>query len=192
MNYNSTVTVAPSGDVLANYRKRFLYYTDETWASEGNKGFFKGELEGIGTVAMGICMDINPYKFLAPWDKYEFARHVLETRSQLVIISMAWLTRLGPQELRELPLRPDNDTLSYWIERFFPVRVSHRQPVFIVFANRCGMEGSACFAGTSSILCFREGRGYIYNVIGKWDEQCMVVDLQKEPPKYELQQSGGL
>ena len=30
--YNSTVTVAPSGQILAHYRKTHLYYTDETWA----------------------------------------------------------------------------------------------------------------------------------------------------------------
>ncbi|KAI9867983.1 MAG: Carbon-nitrogen hydrolase, partial [Pleopsidium flavum] len=29
--YNSTITVSPTGLILANYRKTFLYYTDETW-----------------------------------------------------------------------------------------------------------------------------------------------------------------
>jgi protein N-terminal amidase len=179
MNFNSQVTVLPSGEVLSNYRKRFLYYTDETWASEGDKGFYYGAVDGIGCIAMGICMDINPYQFLAPWTNYEFASHVLETGAQLVIVSMAFLTRLSPQELRELPLRPDNATLEYWVERFYPVHRSNRQPVFIVFSNRCGIEGSACYAGTSSIICFREGKGYIYDLLGKWDEQCLVVDLQK-------------
>lgn len=42
------------GKTLANYRKSFLYYTDETWASEG-PGFFSGEIDGLGNVAMGIC-----------------------------------------------------------------------------------------------------------------------------------------
>jgi len=186
MNFNSQVTVLPSGEVLSNYRKRFLYYTDETWASEGDKGFYYGAVDGIGCIAMGICMDINPYQFLAPWNNYEFANHVLETGAQLVIVSMAFLTRLSPQELRELPLRPDNATLEYWVERFYPVHRSNRQPVFIVFSNRCGIEGSACYAGTSSIICFREGKGYIYDLLGKWDEQCLVVDLQKDPPKFDL------
>jgi protein N-terminal amidase len=201
MNFNSQVTVLPSGEVLSNYRKRFLYYTDETWASEGDKGFYYGAVDGIGCIAMGVCMDINPYQFLAPWTNYEFANHVLETGAQLVIVSMAFLTRLSPQELRELPLRPDNATLEYWVERFYPVHRSNRQPVFIVFSNRCGIEGSACYAGTSSIICFREGKGYIYDLLGKWDEQCLVVDLQKvrcmelentpsnvrqDPPKFDL------
>lgn len=42
------------GKTIANYRKSFLYYTDETWAHEGS-GFFDGDIEGLGTVAMGIC-----------------------------------------------------------------------------------------------------------------------------------------
>lgn len=43
------------GETIANYRKSFLYYTDETWALEGPDGFYDGEIEGLGNVAMGIC-----------------------------------------------------------------------------------------------------------------------------------------
>jgi protein N-terminal amidase len=183
INYNSAVTVSPTGIVLANYRKRYLYYTDETWAAEGDNkknesGFYAGEVDGV-SVAMGICMDINPYQFLAPWDKYEFANHVITSGAQLVILSMAWLTRLSQQELEELPLRPDNDTFSYWIERFFPLQNAQGGPVFIVIANRCGVEKEACYAGTSTVISFRDGRGYIYDILGKYDEQCMIVDLKQ-------------
>lgn len=52
--YNSTVTVNKEGKAIANYRKSFLYYTDETWAHEG-PGFFSGKIDGLGNVAMGIC-----------------------------------------------------------------------------------------------------------------------------------------
>jgi protein N-terminal amidase len=133
---------------------------------------------------MGICMDINPYRFEAPWNAYEFANHVIESRAQLVILSMAWLTRLSPQELRELPLRPDNETLQYWIDRFYPVHLSSGGPVFIVFANRCGIENAACYAGTSALICFKDGKGYIYEMLGKWEEKCMVIDLQKVSTAY--------
>jgi protein N-terminal amidase len=188
INYNSAVTVSPTGTVLANYRKRYLYYTDETWAAEGDNkqnesGFYAGEVDGV-SVAMGICMDINPYQFLAPWDKYEFANHVITSGAQLVILSMAWLTRLSQQELEELPLRPDNDTFSYWIERFFPLQNAKGGPVFIVIANRCGVEKEACYAGTSTVISFRDGRGYIYDILGKYDEQCMIVDLKQVGPLY--------
>ena len=70
--YNSAITVNADGETVANYRKSFLYYTDETWALEGPDGFFDGEIEVGGTrgggggrfgkekrtlrnVVMGIC-----------------------------------------------------------------------------------------------------------------------------------------
>jgi len=41
--------------VLANYRKSFLYTTDESWAEEG-RGFYAGDIPGgAGKMAMGIC-----------------------------------------------------------------------------------------------------------------------------------------
>jgi len=52
--YNSSVTVNRDGETVLNYRKSFLYYTDETWALEGS-GFFGGEIPDLGNVAMGIC-----------------------------------------------------------------------------------------------------------------------------------------
>ncbi len=55
VRYNSAVLVSPKGEVLVNYRKSFLYYTDETWANEGTEGFFAGDLPELGAVAMGIC-----------------------------------------------------------------------------------------------------------------------------------------
>jgi len=53
--YNSSVMVNPQGNVIINYRKHFLYPTDETWAEEGKEGFFAGDVPGIGKIAMGIC-----------------------------------------------------------------------------------------------------------------------------------------
>lgn len=53
--YNALIVVDGDGEELANYRKSFLYYTDETWALEG-QGFYGGKLGSFGQVAMGICM----------------------------------------------------------------------------------------------------------------------------------------
>lgn len=52
-------------------------------------------------------MDINPYKFEAPWNAFEFAVHVLEVRANLVILSMAWLTREDPETFTTMPSEPD-------------------------------------------------------------------------------------
>jgi protein N-terminal amidase len=56
--YNAALVVSPDGETAANYRKSHLYYTDETWALEG-QGFFAGRLPGLGKTAIGICMDIK-------------------------------------------------------------------------------------------------------------------------------------
>ena len=53
-HYNGLVVVGSDGEKLANYRKSFLYYTDATWAREG-QGFYGGRLGDLGQVAMGIC-----------------------------------------------------------------------------------------------------------------------------------------
>ncbi|KIW09294.1 uncharacterized protein PV09_00211 [Verruconis gallopava] len=192
-NYNSTVTVSPAGEIIATYRKRFLYYTDETWALEGDGctssyGFYNGNLGPLGDVAMGICMDINNYKFLSPWTAYEFANHVISSNTPLVVLSMAWLTRMTKEELEVDKEKPDLETLSYWIERFSPLRenTEGRQTVIVV-ANRCGIEEDACYAGTSSVIRL-DGRGAveIFDLCGKNEERLMVVDLSTKP-KYFLQ-----
>lgn len=86
--YNALVVVGPDGTVLAHYHKSFLYCIDKTWASEGG-GFISvpipfvtrgdgggdgdgggggGEgVEEIVLASLGICMDINPREFKAPW-----------------------------------------------------------------------------------------------------------------------------
>jgi protein N-terminal amidase len=227
LNYNSTVTISPTGTIIGTYRKRFLYYTDETWCIEGDgttspSGFFAGNLGALGNVSMGICMDINPYKFLTPWSNYEFATHVLESGAPIAVVNMAWLTRLTPQELTELPLRPDEETFTYWIGRFQPLleaderHIVHKAgaewneserlraeqlgkewveagnekvgvgPIVVVCANRCGIEGSACYAGTSSVFVVEAGKVSIFDVLGKLEEKCMVVDLAR-PAKFELE-----
>lgn len=52
--YNALIVVNRDGDTWAHYRKSHLYYTDESWALEGD-GFWKGFMPGIGKVALGIC-----------------------------------------------------------------------------------------------------------------------------------------
>jgi protein N-terminal amidase len=57
--YNSALVYNGDGDVVGNYRKSFLYYTDETWALESGAGFFKKTIPGLGNVALGICTDLK-------------------------------------------------------------------------------------------------------------------------------------
>ncbi|KAK5107321.1 hypothetical protein LTR62_001376 [Meristemomyces frigidus] len=219
-NFNSNVTVSPEGKVLNNYRKSFLYYTDETWASEGfmsttsKAPFFAGLLGDLGAVGQGICMDINPYRFEAPWSAYEFANRMLEANVKMVVLSMAWLTRMLPADLLVDPNAPDMETVAYWVERFRPfVESSAGREIVVVFANRCGTEGNTagsvevengqqveegdrvCYAGSSCVMKFEHGQAKIFQrrsghepaVLGKGEEGLLIVDT-KQPAQYVLQQ----
>lgn len=176
--YNSLLVVDENGEMLLNYRKAFLYYADLPWAAEGDMergflelGFGNQQEESIKQVdtSFGICMDINPYKFEAPFTAWEFANRVMDTKSQLVILSMAWLTLLSKEELDELADQPEMETFNYWIQRFIPLirrKMEHEsaidgdgsRKIVIVFANRTGEEPStgdkppARYAGTSAII----------------------------------------
>lgn len=182
-NYNSIVTISPEGHILANYRKSFLYYTDETWATEGfpstpsRKPFYTSHLPGLGPVGQGICMDINPYRFETPWTDYEFATRMLAAECRMVIVSMAWLTRLTPEDTEATaPHTPDMETVAYWLERFWPfVDSQPTEPIVVVLANRCGSEGGGkgfvkmehgesiemgdrvAYAGSSCVMRFQGG-----------------------------------
>jgi protein N-terminal amidase len=198
--YNSTVTVSPDGEILHNYRKSFLYYTDETWASEGpgsrshklsnptspDSPFYAGQLGKLGKVTMGICMDINPYKFVSPWSDYEFSTLALTSQSPIVCISMAWLCHLTPEELVQEPSQPDIATVAYWVERFQPlVEAKGDKPVYVIMANRCGMEKGVCYAGSSTVIRIEKGVVSLYETAGKSQETCLIVDLT-ERPKFQV------
>ncbi|GMF02295.1 hypothetical protein B5S28_g2582 [[Candida] boidinii] len=93
--YNSAVLVNPQGEIIHNYRKTFLYETDETWGcSESPTGFetfdFNIKDKKIKTT-IGICMDLNPYKFKAPFGAFEFGNHVVKTDARLVLVPTAWM-----------------------------------------------------------------------------------------------------
>lgn len=52
--YSSSIVINADGGTIANYRKCFLSHGDEAWAREGSDGFFDGEIEGLGQVAIGM------------------------------------------------------------------------------------------------------------------------------------------
>ncbi|ETN40633.1 uncharacterized protein HMPREF1541_04912 [Cyphellophora europaea CBS 101466] len=193
--YNALVIVDSTGEVVAHYRKSFLYYTDETWAQEG-QGFFAGVLpmgaagHRMKAVA-GICMDINPYKFEAPWTAYEFANHARESRAKIVILSMAWLTHLTADDLAEQVMLPDTSTVGYWAERFRPLMNSTTgadDEVIIVCANRVGIEGTCPrigqvkYAGSSCVFSMMKGQDVrIWDISGRSQEGVLLVDTNNRP-----------
>ncbi|KAL1884174.1 hypothetical protein VTK73DRAFT_6843 [Phialemonium thermophilum] len=180
--YNSTIMVNGDGETIANYRQSFLYYIDETWALEGRDGFFQGYIPNLGRTAMGICMDINPYKFEAPWHAFEFAFHILEIDANLVIVNMAWATRDNPREFSRVPQEPDMDTLRYWVERLEPViRAETAEEIIVVFCNRCGIEDDLQYAGTSAVQGIKKGEVSVYGLLGRGVKELLIVDTDKPP-----------
>lgn len=189
-NYNASVVVDAAGAVRAHYRKSHLYYTDATWAREG-QGFQAteiplGKASASGqdavrcTATLGICMDLNNKNFTAPWTAWEFANHVLDSKSRLAIVSMAWLSaELSEEQLIADPKVSDLHTVSYWAARLQPVierAGMGRPPVIAVLANRAGVEGEACYAGSSTVMLLGGGETRIFDLLGKGEERLLVVD----------------
>ncbi|PKK49005.1 hypothetical protein CI102_6017 [Trichoderma harzianum] len=177
--YNSAIVVNGDGETIANYRKSFLYYTDESWALEGNRGFYDGYIPGLGNTSIGVC---DPYKFEAPWHAFEFAFHVLEVESNLVIVSMAWMTREDRRHYSRMPNEPDMDTLTYWVTRLEPlIRSNNKDEIIVVFCNRTGVEDEATYTGTSAVIGIQEGEVKVYGLLGRGEKDLLVVDTTNPP-----------
>ncbi|KAL0943977.1 N-terminal amidase [Colletotrichum truncatum] len=184
--YNSAIVVNEDGETIANYRKSFLYYTDETWALEG-PGFYEGYIPGLGRTCIGVVLTIkSPYKFEAPWHAFEFGVHVLQYDSDLVIVSMAWMTREDGRMFSRMPNEPDMDTLTYWITRLEPlIRAESKDEIIVIFCNRTGIEDDAVYAGTSAVVGIQDGEVKIYGLLGRGEKELLVVDT-KNPPYAKL------
>ncbi|KAI9807284.1 MAG: Carbon-nitrogen hydrolase [Piccolia ochrophora] len=179
--YNSVVLISPEGEIVTNYRKSFLYYTDETWATEGDAGFYAGNIEGLGDVSMGICMDLNPYQFSAPWTKYEFSTHAVTTASTLILLTMAWLS--GDPDVAPISAaaKPHLHTLSYWLERLNPlIEAKWHEEVFVALCNRCGSEGTSHYVGTSVVMGIQRGEVRLYGFVGQGEEKLLLVDTANQ------------
>lgn len=96
--YNSAIMVNAEGETIGNYRKSFLYYTDETWALEGS-GFFTGTIEGLGDVAMGICECLMPIRVKSSCTKHSILRHGFEVSRRINLTSYI-LTIMKPIQVR--------------------------------------------------------------------------------------------
>ncbi|KAJ3947304.1 uncharacterized protein N0V96_003695 [Colletotrichum fioriniae] len=124
----------------------------------------------------------SPYKFQAPWHAFEFAFHVLEYDSNLVIISMAWMTREDGRLFSRMPNEPDMDTLTYWVTRLEPlIRAENDEEIIVVFCNRTGNEDDAVYAGTSAVIGIQGGEVKIYGLLGRGEKELLVIDTNNAP-----------
>jgi hypothetical protein len=108
----------------------------------------------------------------------------LYKNANLVILSMAWLTvpdEHTPSHNRD-PEDPDMETLGYWLSRLEPlIRSEQEGEIIVVFANRCGREDGAVYAGTSAVLGIEGGEVKVYGVLGSGESELLVIDTSEEP-----------
>ncbi|GKT58776.1 N-terminal amidase [Colletotrichum tofieldiae] len=121
-------------------------------------------------------------KFEAPWHEFEFAFHILECESNVVVLSMAWMTREDGRMFSRMPNEPDMDTLTYWVTRLEPlIRSENGDEVIVIFCNRTGIEDDAVYAGTSAVIGIQDGEVKIYGLLGRGQKDLLVVDTNNPP-----------
>ena len=142
--YNALVAVGPDGNTLTHYHKSFLYVVDKTWADEGS-GFvcvdvpvrrapLGGEGGGVaeGTesgareyafvrATLGVCMDINPREFEAPWEAYELATAAKAHASSLVLFASAWTNNHPDDDPATVAPVDPRGVMTYWLSRLAPL-----------------------------------------------------------------------
>ncbi len=94
---------------------------------------------------MGVCMDINPYEFTAPFDAFEFSTFHAENKCDVLAFSTNWTT----DDYKSPALV--EQTHQYWLERLFPLLTTDKTSYFLA-ADRVGAEGTSYFCGTTILF----------------------------------------
>ena len=195
--YNALVAVGPDGNTLTHYHKSFLYVVDKTWATEGsgfvcvdvpvrNASF--GDERGRRAetsvsdaltrvrATLGVCMDINPREFEAPWEAYELATAVKAHASSLVLFASAWTNNHPDDDPATVtPVNP-REVMTYWLNRLAPlVGAGAPRAVHFVCANRVGEERGITFTGCSCVMSLREPR--IVEALGATQEGLLLAEM---------------
>ena len=173
--YNSCMIITPDGKSLPSSHKHFLYKDDKTWCSEGEDfGYVEIKIRNkIIKLGIGICMDINPYEFTAPWKKMEFANFCLSKNVDLIIFPTAWTDSNPDKDDIQFTL----EAIEYWISRMEPYyKKKNKKNAFLLCADRIGKEKDTTFLGVSCVVKLCPNLEII-KYFGKKDEGCLLVDL---------------
>jgi len=120
--YNSALVIDDTGALAGCYRKVLLYEADLSWA---RRGVERQRYETpLGSVAPGVCMDINDYAFTI---------YLRTTRPDVVAFCTNWVDE-------------GDDVVPYWRERLMGWRG------WFVAANTWGKDRHVPFRGHSAIL----------------------------------------
>ncbi|PLW09222.1 hypothetical protein PCASD_18309 [Puccinia coronata f. sp. avenae] len=161
--YNAMGIVSNLGELVHVYHKTQLYPpVDPLWARAGD-GFCMIDLniarvDGLRfqpvNCCVGICMDLSPDQFEAPFEAYELSSFATKNKAELMLCCMAWLD-LGPQPD---PARTESgkssaetgEQLKHWETRCTPLWTLKNRSC--VICNRVGMESKNVFCGTSCVI----------------------------------------
>lgn len=176
-NFNSAMLVSATG-LLYSYRKKHLFMTDETWAEEGGEfGHFEtmqlSKQSRILQMAFGICMDLNPHQFTAPFNAFEFGSFCRARNADIIIVPMAWLQS-------EPGSSNDGDELQlikYWLSRIAPVIDNEKRTLFLA-CNRTGQEGFTVYQGDTCALLIDHGRIELLGKLGR-EEGLLTIDYDE-------------
>jgi len=171
--YNTAVFVDREGNVVHQYHKHFLFSTDYKWGCQPGPGFSWKHLrcgDEIVRTSIGICMDLNPKEYLAPFDIFEYATFLLENDVRLIILPMAWLLPVGAD--RKLS---SVSSVEYWITRLGPL-IGDEQVRTVIVCNRTGEEEDAVYAGTSCVLQIGKGHIRVVSMLAR-EEEVLTVGL---------------
>ncbi|RKP05846.1 carbon-nitrogen hydrolase, partial [Thamnocephalis sphaerospora] len=152
--YNSACVVNRAGHLVHTYRKAYLFETDLTWASWSSDGFSVLDLDGIGRVGIGICMDLNHDMRADNFSDLAFAAYHKAAEVDLVLILMNWLvspeqcdsssddiSSNGDSSIHDHKQHPDWRNVYYWVRRLNPLlEASDNRKVDVVACNRTGVE----------------------------------------------------
>jgi hypothetical protein len=94
---------------------------------------------------------------------------------------MAWPTDQERGSYSKPLQQPDMEALAGWLARLEPLIRAERGEIIVVFANRCGVEDDAIYAGTSAVLGIDAGEVKVYGVLGRGEEGLLIVDTSKPP-----------
>jgi len=61
------------------------------------------------------------------------------------------------------------------------IRAETEGEIIVVLANRCGSEEEATYAGTSAVLGIQGGEVKVYGILGRSENELLVVDTNKRP-----------
>ena len=173
--YNSCMIINRNGEALPSYRKHFLYEMDKTWCVEGKEfGTIDIQTRSGENVkfGIGICMDLNPYEFKAPWGAMEFSTFCKKKDVDVILFLTNWLDNQPNDESWESVMH----IINYWAERLKPFLCKLKKKTYFLAANRCGKERDTTFIGCSCALELGAHPMVLKN-LNKKEENTILVKL---------------